>query len=223
MSRLPPRSLHLVTSRRRLAPDARTARAEAAALDAQIDAAIDAGIDIVQIRERDLEAGRLLDVAVGAVARASGTATRIVVNERADVAASAGAAGVHLPASGVPADRLRQLSAAWLIGRSIHPGEHPPDLAGLDYVLFGTVFQSESKGPGDPIAGLEALGAAARTCGRPVVAIGGITPARAVECVRAGAAGLAAIGAFLPPGRGRDALGVRAAVAAFRAAMASVP
>ena len=219
MSGLPTPSLHLVTSRARLAPDARTTREQVSALDAQIDAAIAAGVDIIHIRERDMDAGLLLGLVERAVARASGTSTRILVNERADVAAAAGASGVHLPASGLPATRVRALSATWIVGRSTHVGEEPRDLAAVDYVLFGTVYSSESKQPGSPVAGLDALAASVRAVACPVVAIGGLTPDRAGECLRVGAGGVAAIGAFLPPGRARDALGVETAVPAFRAAM----
>lgn len=219
MNSLSTPSLHLVTSRARLAPDARTTREQVSALDAQIEAAIAAGVDIIQIRERDLAAGLLLGLVERAVACAIGTPTRIIVNERADVAAAAGASGVHLPASGLPATRVRALSAAWMVGRSTHVGEHPRDVDAVDYVLFGTVFPSESKQPGSQVAGLGALAAAVRAFACPVIAIGGLTPDRAGECLRVGAAGVAAIGAFLPPGRARDALGVETAVSAFRAAM----
>jgi thiamine-phosphate pyrophosphorylase len=177
-------------------------------------------VDVVQLRERDMDAGPLLALVSRIAGRAAATRTLVLVNERADVAMAAGAAGVHLPSTGVPADRLRALEPAWILGRSIHVGDTSADLGGCDYLLFGTVFPSESKGEGSPVAGLDALHATARAAGPPVVAIGGITPGRARACLDAGAVGVAAIGAFLPPGRARDAMGVRAAIAAFRAAMA---
>lgn len=220
MTGLPSPSLHLITSRQRLLPDARTLAAELVALEALVDDAIEAGVDVVQLRERDMDAGPLLALASRIVARAAATRTLVLVNDRADVAMAAGAAGVHLPSTGVPADRLRALEPAWVLGRSIHVGDTPSDPGECDYLLFGTVFPSESKGEGSPVAGLDALHAAALAAGPPVVAIGGITPDRARACLGAGAAGVAAIGAFLPPGRARDAMGVRAAIAAFRAAMA---
>lgn len=216
---LPVPSIHLVSSRRRLSPDARTVRDEIVALESLIDEAIDAGVDVVQIRERDLDAGVLVALVGRVVSRAAGAATRVLVNERADVAAAAGAAGVHLPATGMWATRVRSIDPAWTIGRSIHAGDAPSDRSALDYVLFGTVFPSESKTAGEPVAGLDGLREAVRTVDRPVVAIGGITPANAAMCLSAGAAGIAAIGAFLPPGRARDAMGPRAAVRAFWAEM----
>lgn len=217
---LPPfPALHLVTSRRRLSPDARTVLDELTALEALLDAAVESGVDVVQVRERDLDAGVLFALVSRVVRRAASTATRVLVNERADVARAAGAAGVHLPSIGMSADRVRTIDPVWIVGRSIHQGDAPPDREACDYLLFGTVFGSESKEAGSPVAGLDALRVAASRAGRPVVAIGGVTPSLTRSCLDAGAAGVAAIGAFLPPGRARDAVGVREATLAFRAAM----
>lgn len=208
--------LHLVTSRRRLSPDARTVRDEMAALEAMLHEAIQAGVDVVHIRERDMDAGPLCGLVSRIVAIASGTATRVVVNERADVAAAANADGVHLPSSGMSAARVRSLGQGWMIGRAIHAREPTANLADVDYVLFGTVFPSESKADAEAVAGVDGLRDLARNTDRPVIAIGGITPRNAARCLGAGAAGVAAIGAFLPPGRAREGMGPRAAVAAFR-------
>lgn len=215
MTSLPVPSLHLITSRRRLATDARTPAAELAALDAQIASAIEAGVDVVQVRERDLEARVLYELVLRTVARAAGSSTRILVNERADVAAAAGAAGVHLPSVGAGAHRMKEIDATWVVGRSLHGEDSAGDGDACDYLMFGTVFISASKAVGHQVAGLDALAAAASRLLRPVIGVGGITPATAGRCLTAGAAGVAAIGAFLP-GASPDAPGVRAAVAAFR-------
>jgi thiamine-phosphate pyrophosphorylase len=135
------------------------------------------------------------------------------------VALAAGADGVHLPSAGLPTGRVRMLDPAWIVGRSLHPGEAPAAAAGADYVLFGAVFPSASKPAAWRAAGLDALGAAVAAVGPvPVIAVGGMTPAGAVGAAAAGAAGVAAIGVFLPPPRG---LGARAAVAALREALGS--
>ena len=219
MSPLPNPSIHLITDRRRLSPDARTLRQETNNLERLIDGAIDAGVDVVQVRERDIEAGALQELVARVVRRAALATTRVLVSDRADVAAASGAAGVHLPSRAMSAARVRSIGPTWIIGRAMHVGADPDVAAATDYLMFGTVFESESKGPGGPVAGVEALAAAVRAVGRPVVAIGGITPERAARCVAAGASGVAAIGVFLPPGRARGALGPRAAVEAFRAAI----
>src|SRR5436190_208431 len=78
-------------------------------------------VDLVQVRERDLDAAPLAMFTRGLVARAG--RTRILVNDRADVAFAAGAHGVHLRASSVPADRVRAVGAGWVVGQSIHEGD----------------------------------------------------------------------------------------------------
>jgi thiamine-phosphate pyrophosphorylase len=89
-------------------------------------------------------------------------------------------------------------------------------VSGAEYLIFGTVFGTRSKPAGSPVAGVEALRAACAGTSIPVLAIGGITPARAAACRDAGAVGLTAIGAFLPRGATPDALGPAEAIRAFR-------
>ena len=217
MIALPRPCLCLVTDRRAVNPDARTVRDELLALESLLDDAIDAGIDLIQIRERGLEAVLLRDLVVRTVARAKLTTTRVLVNDRADMAVAAGAHGVHVRGDGPPGVSVRELvGTAMLIGRSIHdPAETADD---ADYFVFGTVFRTASKPADAPVAGLDALAEAVRRSTAPVLAIGGVTPDRAPACRQAGAAGVAAIGVFLPFGRSASALGPGAAVAAFRAA-----
>jgi thiamine-phosphate pyrophosphorylase len=210
-----------VTARRRLAPDARTPTDEVTRLRAFADDLIAAGVDLLQIREPDLDAGPLVELVRGAVATAAGTRTRVLVSDRADVALAAGASGVHLRADGLPAGRVRTLPGgrAWLVGRSAHQLDELTADHGLDYWLFGTIYASASKPGLLPLAGPEGLARAAAAAGRPLLAIGGITPARAAACAAAGAAGVAGIGVFLPEGLAPGALGPARAVAALRAAL----
>lgn len=216
-----PGCVMLVTSRRRLCPAARTTRDELQALAAQIDEAVDAGVDLVQIRESDAAARPLVACVEAAVRRSAGTRTAIVVNDRADVAAAARAAGVHLPARGMPTGRVKALGGGWCVGRSTHDADEPGADAAADYWLFGTVFPTASK-PGVTGAGLTALRAAVHAASAPVLAIGGIDPERAAACAAAGAGGVAAIGAFLPRGAEPGALGVAAAARAFREAFGRI-
>ncbi len=214
---LPRPCVCLVTDRRALAPDARTTRGEVRALEEWLEDAVAARIDLIQIRERDLDAALLRALAARLVMRST-PATRVVVNDRADVAIAAGAAGVHLRADGPPPGRVRALHAgAWIVGRSVHSHTAAAAAGGADYVLFGTVFATGSK-PGRPAAGIDALGDAIRSSPVPVLAVGGITPAGAAACAARGAAGVAAIGLFLPPGRLPHSLGPAAGARALRAA-----
>ena len=206
----------LVTDRRRLAPHARTLRDELIALEAQLDDALESLVDVIQIRERDVPAGLLVTLARRIASRAA--SSRVLVNDRADVVAAAEAHGVHLRADSVPATRVRATHERWTIGRSLHEGDDVAAVAeGADYLLFGAVFPTVSK-PGVAAAGLRGLERAAAASPIPTVAIGGLTPRHAAACAAAGAAGVAAIGLFLPPGQAPDALGVREATRQLRAA-----
>ena len=83
-----------------------------------VEQAVAAGIDLIQIRERDLPVRRLLALVEEAVKRAGAGTTRVLVNDRLDVAVAAGAAGVHLPAHGFPVDEVRRSYPELLIGAS---------------------------------------------------------------------------------------------------------
>jgi thiamine-phosphate pyrophosphorylase len=155
------------------------------------------GVDLIQIRERDLEAAELLALVSACVDAAHRTDALIVVNERADVALAAGAHGTHLRADSLPAGRLRQVvPAGFLLGRSVHGAVDVSDeLRDLDYLVAGPVFASRSKSPGHAtlgVAGLRDIAARAPV----VLGIGGISIANVASVARAGAAGLAAIDLF---------------------------
>lgn len=133
------------------------------------------------------------------VAAVAGTRTRLVVNDRVDVALAAGAHGVHLPGHGVPAARVRRIvPQGFLIGRSVHHASEAARVSkegGLDYLVFGTVFATASKAGVAP-AGVHGLAAAAAAVPLPVLGIGGVTVDRASAVARSGAAGAAAIAMF---------------------------
>jgi thiamine-phosphate diphosphorylase len=171
---------------------------------AHVAAAADAGVDWVQIREPDLPAAELYEVVRHAVAEVtgSGSATRIIVNDRLDVALAAGAHGVHLRGASFDASRVRaaKVPEDFLIGRSVHNVDEAvaaENGGGVDYLIFGTVFRTTSKPEGHPLAGPEALRAAATACRLPILGIGGITMENVARVGAAGATGIAAIGLFL--------------------------
>jgi thiamine-phosphate pyrophosphorylase len=154
----------------------------------------------VQIREPRLPDRALLELTRRACDAARDSNTRILVNDRLDVAVGAGAHGVHLRGNSFRAARVRaSVGDAFLIGRSVH--ELVEALAaerdgGCDYLFFGTVFPSPSKPEGHHIAGLEALRDVCRRVTVPVIAIGGVTRERVPAVSAAGAAGIAAISLF---------------------------
>ena len=189
----------LVTDRRRLSSGAD-------AMDRLVElagAAARAGIDLVHIRERDLDARALTALVTRCVSAVRGTSTKILVNDRTDVALAAGAHGVHLRADSIGASAARALVGEHgMIGRSIHAADEA-DLVragGVDYLIFGPMHQTPSKASGHSVATVDDLRAACRAAaGTPVLAIGGMTVERAAAVARAGAAGIAGIGLFVPP------------------------
>ncbi len=183
----------------------------------QVAAAADAGVDLVHLRERDLGAGALADLASECVERTRGSSTRVVVNDRVDVALAAGADGVHLRGDSVDARRLRARLAdglagtAFLVGRSIRHADEARALGGLDYLVLGTVFASASKPGLEALAGLDGLSAAVRATRTPVLAIGGVAEDRIADVAGTGAAGVAGIRLFFPGSGGWKALPQRVA------------
>jgi thiamine-phosphate pyrophosphorylase len=156
-------------------------------------------VHVVQVRERDLDGGPLVRLVARCVAAVESTRTRILVNDRLDVALAAGAHGVHLRGDSLPAARVRQVVApGFLVGRSVHSVAEAAAAGGqggLDYLIFGTVFASASK-PGSEGRGAAALADVVAATALPVLAIGGLTALTAPGAARAGAAGVAAIGLF---------------------------
>lgn len=188
----------LVTDRRRLGVDD--------GFDQVVDlvaAAAEAGVDIVQVRERDLAAAQLFELVLRSVEAVRGSGTRIVVNDRMDVALAAGAHGVHLRNDSLNAPAARGIAGpGMLVGCSVHSvseTEAASATGAIDYVVLGTLFQTPSKPDGAPTLSLAELSEAARLSEVPVLAIGGVTVERAEAIARAGAAGVAGIGLFVPP------------------------
>ncbi len=192
--------LQLVTDRRRLALEAGTDldRARELLIE-QTRAAVAAGIDLLQVREPDIAAGALSALVVSLVALAKGTTTRVVVNDRMDVALASGASGVHLKGTSPSAARVRALAPpGFLIGRSVHHLQEAREEAEhVDYLVAGSVFPTVSKPDTTAWLGVDGLAAIVRAVSVPVLGIGGITPDRVADVARSGAAGVAAIGLFI--------------------------
>jgi thiamine-phosphate pyrophosphorylase len=163
-----------------------------------VQEAIAAGIDLVQLREPEWPARALCDLAAEAVRRSRGTATRIVVNDRLDVALAAGADGVHLGRASLPPARVRHIAPPrFLVGCSVHSLQELHEVEDqADYLVAGTVYATASKPPGTRLLGVQGLASLVAATRLPVLAIGGVTLERIPELAAAGAAGLAAIGLF---------------------------
>jgi thiamine-phosphate pyrophosphorylase len=165
----------------------------AAALAAQAG-----GATAIQLRMKHASARELLEAAQRLQAALT---VPLFVNDRADVAWAAGAAGVHVGAEDLPPAELRRVAPRpFRIGVSVGSPEEAAAVAGaeVDYWSVGSVFATSTKpdaGPPIGIAGFRALRALAPS-GMPVIAIGGIDASRAAELIAAGAAGVAVISAI---------------------------
>lgn len=121
---------------------------------------------------------------------------RLFVNDRLDVALASGATGVQLRQDSVPVAAARALHSDWWIGRSVHSLQEAQDALaqGADYLVVGPMYATVSH-PGSTPLPTDTLHAIARL-GAPVIAIGGVTPARLPELRAAGMHGVAVIRAL---------------------------
>jgi thiamine-phosphate diphosphorylase len=154
------------------------------------------------------------------MAAARGTDARILVNDRVDVALAVGAHGVHLRGASVGADRVRAVAPrGFVIGRSVHSPEEGAQAesdGGLDFLIFGTVFETTSKPAAVP-AGTAKLAAACQAVALPVLGVGGMTLQRLRGVGAAGSAGFAAVDLFAGAAIDRLPDVVREAAVAFDA------
>ena len=175
-----------------------------------VERAAAAGVDWIQLREKDFsgrEWEELVRESLRRISRA-GAATRILVNDRLDVALACGAGGVHLSENGIPVAEACHLrddvfprkgeKRDFLVGVSCHSlgAALGAARAGADYIYFSPIFYTPSKANYGPPQGLARLATVARAVAIPVMAIGGISAENAESCIQAGAAGVAAIRLF---------------------------
>lgn len=162
-----------------------------------VRAAVAAQIPLFQIREKNLSARLLYELTTKAAALVQGSATRLLVNDRADIALAAGADGVHLTSRSLPVSVVRATYGSQLmVGVSTH-GIVEAEAAcsgGADFVVFGPVFETESKRSFGEPQGISRLAEVVAAIPElPVIAIGGISIDNFADCLQTGAAGVAAI------------------------------
>ena len=157
---------------------------------------VEAGLRLVQVRDKDLSSAALLALCrpIRELTRRAGA--RLFVNSDVEVALQVGADGIHRPQALVivPED-----APGLSIAASVHRPQEAIDAEkdGVEFVVFGPVYDTPGKRAFGPPQGLERLAEAVRSVSIPVFAIGGITPERVGEVRRAGAAGVAVISAIL--------------------------
>jgi len=165
----------------------------------QASGLIRGGIDWLQIREKDLADRTLFCLLKMLAPEARRFGCRMILNGRPDLAAEAGASGVHLPSTGLPTSRVRaSFPSPFMIVRSCHSEGEVVEAAreGADAVTLGPLFETPSKSGLGPPMGPAAFTAVCTRSALPVIALGGISGANLREVARTGAAGVAAIRMF---------------------------
>jgi thiamine-phosphate pyrophosphorylase len=158
-------------------------------LAALVPELVAAGVDLIQLREKDMEAGDVLRVAepISAACRDAGVA--FIVNDRPDVAVAMDADGVHVGQNDLPVEAARRIVGPdKIVGLSTHRVEEVDAAAstGADYIAVGPVFETPTK-PGRPAAGIELIRYASGVVERPWFAIGGIDEENLPDVLEAGA------------------------------------
>lgn len=184
--------LSLISDRRRLS--------DGANLVPLVAAAARAGVHLIQVRELNLDGRSLVALVRACLVAVQGTRARVIVSDRLDVALAAVAHGVHLREQSMPAAAVRAIAPqGFCVGRSVHTVADAARVTadgGLDYLVFGPVFETPSK-PSAQGVGLDALARAVRATPLPVLALGGIDESRATAVASSGAAGAAGIGLWI--------------------------
>jgi thiamine-phosphate pyrophosphorylase len=162
---------------------------------------VSGGVRLIQLRAKHASPHQLYDMARTLINALSGSRTlrdlKIIVNDRPDIAAVVGAAGVHVGQDDLPVEGARKVCASPLwVGVSTHNLEQLREADGTsaDYIALGPIFRTVTKESPDPVVGLDFLRAARKLTRKPLVAIGGITVQSAGEVFRAGADSVAVIG-----------------------------
>ncbi|MBU6284267.1 thiamine phosphate synthase [bacterium] len=193
MDRRPPLGLARLYPIVDLRPDRATRALELASV------LVEAGAPWIQVRAKAVGDATFLDFARRIVRIAQGTGSRVLVNDRCDVALLCGASGVHLGQDDLPiAEARRILGADAIVGISTHDEAEArrAEREGADYVGFGAVYPTASKADATVRRGPAAVTAIRAAVALPIVAIGGIDVDRADEVLAAGANAVAMIGAL---------------------------
>jgi thiamine-phosphate pyrophosphorylase len=164
------------------------ARLRAGALADLVGELVDAGVDLVQLREKDMEAGELLRAGEPVAAACRAARVPFIVNDRPDVALALGADGVHVGQNDLPVSIARRVLGERIVGLSTHaPAEVDAAPAQAPaYIAVGPVHETPTK-PGRPAAGLDLVRYAAVHAVPPWFAIGGIDETTLPSVLEAGA------------------------------------
>mgnify|MGYP003990211657 FL=1 len=178
--------VYLITDRKRIGKDQ--------FLNA-IEKALQGGVRALQIREKDLSPNDLLALALEVKVLTQRYNAKLFINDRADIAAMAGADGVHLTEASVQASEIKNKFSDLIVGVSTHSieGARLAETQGADFITFSPIYETPSKASYGPPQGLDPLRQVSQAVRLPVLALGGITLHRVSECLEQGAFGVAVI------------------------------
>ena len=158
------------------------------------------GVGLIQVRDKHASPRAVFEASKDLVARLSPKGVRVIVNDRSDIAAMAGAGGVHVGQDDLPVGAARACCGGDLwVGVSTHNLEQYrlAMSTSADYIAVGPIFPTATKANPDPVVGLDLIRAARRLTRKPLVAIGGITIQSAESVYRAGADSIAVVSDLL--------------------------
>ena len=162
---------------------------------------LDGGASFIQLRDKEASGRELLDQTIACLKLTREAGATLIINDRVDVALTAGADGVHLGQDDLSVDEAREiLGEDKIIGVSTHSIDQFRAAleTSANYIALGPVFPTLTKENSAPVVGLELIREAKKLTDRPLVAIGGINLGRAPEIIEAGADCVAVISALYP-------------------------
>jgi len=165
----------------------------------RVAAAVRGGATSVQVRLKTATPREVVEIARAIVSKVP---VPVIVNDRADIALAAGAAGVHVGEADLPVSAIRRFAPAnFIIGASLGGNAELANAKEADYVGIGPLFATDSKGDAGKAIGIDGFRKLAELSGRPAVAVGGLSADTVAQVLAAGAAGVAVVNAIF---RGDD-------------------
>lgn len=160
----------------------------------RVAAAVRGGATSVQVRLKHATPREVVEIARAIVSKVT---VPVIVNDRADIALAAGAAGVHVGEADLPVSAIRRFApATFIIGASLGGNAELANAKEADYVGIGPLFATDSKGDAGKAIGIDGFRKLAELSGRPAVAVGGLSADSAAQVMAAGAAGVAVVNAI---------------------------
>ena len=170
------------------------AEAQRSTLVDRVAAAVRWGATSVQVRLKHATPREVVEIAKAIVASVP---VPVIVNDRADIALAAGAAGVHVGEADLPVSAIRRFAPTnFIIGASLGGDAELVNAKDADYVGIGPLFTTDSKGDAGKAIGIDGFRKLAGLAGRPAIAVGGVSAELAAQVMAAGGAGVAVINAI---------------------------